>query len=228
VDTDTPSTRSTRSTKTKPFNKFNKERKIDDVIEDFYSTPEEYTNVMISYIEPIKEEVGGIYNDPCNGNGATSKVLDDHGWTGVLNDKYTMEKSVDMLTEFNPTGGLIFTNTPFRNKAKFLEKMVDTGLPFCALFPVASMGLEGFSRQLNRLNTLAVIVLNKRFPFKTKTGKEVGIESCAWYCWNFPEGYFDKSLYFAFSPEEGEEDDEYRPVVRSLDGGELFDGNKDF
>ena len=42
----------------------------------------------------------------------------------------------------------------------------------------SSIGLQGFSRQLNRLNaTLAVIVLNKRFPFTTKTGKLVDIDS---------------------------------------------------
>ena len=132
-----------------------------------------------------------------------------------------------MLTDFKPNGVTI-TNTPFHNKAAFLEVLAKSGAPFCALYPLTSMGFQGFSKQLNRLNTFAVILLNKRFPFTTKTGKQVDIENCAWYCGNFPEGYFDKSLYFAFSPEEGEDDDEFRPVVSSLDGGELFDGNIDF
>ena len=214
VDTDTPLT---RSTKQRPFSKLNKERFNDGEVQDYYGTPEEYSLALLPYLDEIKEQVGARFNEPCDGEGGISNVLEENGWTGLKTDKFSKKKSVDMLKSFKPNG-LTITNTPFHNKAAFLEVLVNSGAPFCALYPLKSMGQQGFSRQLNRLNTLAVIVLNKRFPFTTITGKPVGVEICAWYCGNFPEGYFDKSLYFAFSTEEGEDDDEFRPVIRDIDG----------
>jgi rRNA pseudouridine-1189 N-methylase Emg1 (Nep1/Mra1 family) len=65
------------------------------------------------------------------------------------------------------------------------------------------MSAVNVSKQLERLNTLTVIVLNKRFMFKTMT-ENVDVEGCGWLCGNFPEGNFNKSIYFAFPSTEVE------------------------
>ena len=70
------------------------------------------------------------------------------------------------------------------------------------MFPLGSLGKKGVSKQLERCDNLTIIVLNKKYDFVTQSGKSFDVDECAWYCGNFPEGFFEKSLYFAFTEED--------------------------
>ena len=186
----------------------NKKGQVRRMNGDFYRTPKEYTRKGLEKIGLIREYIGDLVYEPFNGHGDISDVLEQEGNFRVMrSDKFTMETSTDFFTDFKPTvPGLIFTNTPWDKKAMYLKRLVDIGYPFCVLFPLASMGKKGFSKELNRCSTLSIIVLNKKYNFLTEMDESVDVDCCAWYCGNFPQGFFDSPLMFAFTDEDGDDE----------------------
>ena len=166
---------------------------------DLYETPRETTLKVIPYLEKLKALLKkNIAYEPCNGHGAISRVLMEHGWDVVCSDLSTMDVSTDFLTQWSAIKGegVIVTNTPFRNKTGFLRKIIDTGLPFAAIFPVDSVCYSAFGQELKRLDRVRMLLLDRTVPFLNK-GKQVQVASCAWFFGNFPEGYFEKDVMFA-------------------------------
>jgi len=100
---------------------------------------------LLPHIQSIKESVGGVVVDPCYEKGVIANVYEEYGWTVIKSDKY-------MLTDaFKPTGGIIITHTPYNDKHLYSKKFIDLSLPFAVLF----------SYNLQCLNTLTLVVLNK-------------------------------------------------------------------
>ena len=166
---------------------------------DLYETPRENTLKVIPYLEKLKALLKkNIAYEPCNGHGAISRVLIEYGWEVVISDISTMEVSTNFLTEWCPSKGegIIVTNTPYSNKAAFLRKLIDTGLPFAAISPVDSVCYSAFGQELKRLDRVRMLLLDRTVPFLNK-GKQVQVASCAWFFGNFPEGYFEKDVMFA-------------------------------
>ena len=209
-------------------------------VQDLYITPVQYVVVLLALLETIRHhpDVRNTVNDPTWGTGAIGSVFENAGWQVCGTDKYTMHKSIDMLTdEWSPLYGLNVTNTPFGNKDIFLQKLINTGLPTCALFPLESLGGIRFSEQLQRLPSFQLIILNKKYDFVKSDGSSVHIPYVAWFCFNFPEGYFPQQIMYAFpprkaserierSPSEVEEEKlsdtgSFQPVVRDIDGSPI-------
>jgi len=166
---------------------------------DLYETPRGHTLALVTRLEKMKAFLTSkIAYEPCNGHGAISRVLMEYGWEVVMSDITTMEVSTDFLTEWSPTKGegIIITNTPYSNKAAFLRKLIDTGLPFAALYPVDSIGYLSFAQELKSLDCVRMLIINRSNRFINK-GKSVSLGTVAWFFGNFPEGYFENDVMFA-------------------------------
>jgi len=169
--------------------------------------PKEYTSKLIPYIYMYKDVIGNIAHIPFGEEGDIADVLEEEG-------NFTVMKSDKVLADFSPSDpGIIVTRGIWTKQVTCLKRLIDIGYPFCVLYPLASLGKKGFSKQLKRCDTLTLIVLNKKYDFLTKAGESVDVDECAWYCGNFVKGFFEKSLYFAFTDEDDDNGDDDDDIV---------------
>ena len=167
---------------------------------DLFETPRGLVLAVVTHLEKMKALLKNkTAYEPCNGHGAISRVLMEHGWDVVCSDLSTMEVSTDFLTQWSAIKGegIIVTNTPFRNKTGFMRKLIDTGLPFAAIFPVDSVCYSNFGLELKRLDRVRMLLLDRKKCCFINKGKSVEVGSCAWFFGNFPEGYFEQDVMFA-------------------------------
>ena len=155
--------------------------------------PKEYTRQLIPYIFMMKDIMGNIMHIVFEEDCDIADVLEEEG-------NFTITKSDKALADFSSSvPGIIVTHGIWTRQVMCLKKLIDIKYPFCVMFPLGSLGKKGVSKQLKRCDNLTIIVLNNKYDFVTKSGESFDVDE---FCGNFPEGYFEKSLYFAFTDED--------------------------
>ena len=102
---------------------------------------------------------------------------------GVIGTDIRQGPENDFLTHFiNPKAyDAIVTNPPYSIKDQWIARCYELGKPFALLLPYTA--LEGIRRQaLYRKHGIDLLVLPKRVPFTTPSGKKGGAWfPCAWF-----------------------------------------------
>ena len=131
--------------------------------QDFYSTPR-------MAIECLLKEYSFTQNvlEPACGDGAISKVLEEHGYHVTSMDLYDRgygTTGIDFLTYDTPFHGDIITNPPYKLAQQFIEhglEIIDDECCICVLLPLRF--LESRKRQslFDKMCLSSVLVFRKR------------------------------------------------------------------
>lgn len=159
--------------------------------DDFYPTPPEGTKALLR----VESFIGPIWEPAC-GDGAISKVLEEHGYSVVstdLVDRGYGDSGVDFLMEYRPMAPNIVTNPPFKMVAPFIRKSLalTTGKVAMLLRLACLEGSE--RREIFDTTPLArVHVFSKRLTMyrEGKPTGEGGMLAFAWFVWE--HGYTGK------------------------------------
>ena len=98
---------------------------------DFYPTPPECTQALITFLEGEKIRLGRVW-ECAAGDGHIVRVLEQNGYDVVASDIIT---GTDFLTAGLPDGGVdfILTNPPFLLAEAFIRKAISFHIPFAFL-----------------------------------------------------------------------------------------------
>jgi len=155
--------------------------------DDFYSTPRSTIEQLLA-VEPFD---GSIWEPAC-GDGAISRVLQEHGAHVVSSDLVDRGygiTGVDFLMERKPLADNVLTNPPFRLGTEFATHAL--GLVAGKVAMLLKVGfLEGPTRECLHQSLARVWVIRRRVTF-LKDGKDFsrsngkgGIHSYAWFVWD--------------------------------------------
>lgn len=161
--------------------------------DDFYPTPPEGTKALLRV-----ESFTGLIWEPACGDGAISKVLEEHGYSVVstdLVDRGYGDSGVDFLMEYRPMAPNIVTNPPFKMVAPFIRKSLalTTGKVAMLLRVACLAGAE--RGEIFASTPLArVHVFSKRINMKRggwdKGSSESSMIDFSWFVWE--HGYTGK------------------------------------
>ena len=146
--------------------------------DDFVKTPKEVTQALLKY-----EKFEGTVLEPCCGDGAISKVLEDKGYKVVSKDKndYGYGEVCDLFSNIDSYDNII-TNPPFTQQQLVKKHLLPlANKKLCLLWYVKNLGNEIETKTSKNLKT--VYVFNRRIEWvETKLGWLFG-----WYVWE--KGY---------------------------------------
>lgn len=78
----------------------------------------------------------------------------------------------------------IITNPPFKNKAKFVERIMSFNKPFMILLPWNCLGDNGIVNLFLKQNKeIQLLIPNKRMEFGNQPNKGISFK-CIYVCWN--------------------------------------------
>jgi hypothetical protein len=146
-------------------------------MQDLFET---HRDSVLPIIPIIKKFVGdsGVILEPCYGNGAITNVLEEHGFTVINFDKFTMEVSTDFLADPVAECDLIVTNPPFSKKRQFIERCFELRIPFLMLLPIDTMFRAGIMPFFSK--GIQVFILPKRSKF-LNNGEWKNYGECVWF-----------------------------------------------
>lgn len=161
-------------------------RKVNDGV-DFYQTP---TWAIEKLLEVVTFE--GNILEPCSGNGAISKVLEEHGYNVVSQDIRDDESvygvgGQDFFTYEGEMVDNIVTNPPYFCAKEFIEKALEVSNGKVAMLLKLSF-LEGAKRyqffQDTPLKTVHVFCKRvTMYPANSEKPKNSGTIAYAWFVW---------------------------------------------
>ena len=167
-------------------------RKVNDGV-DFYQTPRWAIEKFLEV-----ETFNGEILEPCSGNGAISKVLEEYGYNVLSqdirdDDDVYGDKGVDFF-EYNGEVDNIVTNPPYFCAKEFVEKSLEVSKSKVAMLLKLSF-LEGAKRyEFFRSTPLKTVhVFCKRvtmYPANEEKPKNSGTIAYAWFIWE--KGYNGK------------------------------------
>ena len=167
-------------------------RKVNDGV-DFYQTPRWAIEKLLEI-----EKFNGEILEPCSGNGAISKVLEEHGYIvksqDIRDDEDVYGKGNCDFFEYSGTVDNIVTNPPYFCAKEFVEKSLEVSNSKVAMLLKLSF-LEGAKRYEFFRNTplKTVHVFCKRvtmYPANEEKPKNSGTIAYAWFIWE--KGYNGK------------------------------------
>ena len=154
-----------------------------------YETPEHITEIGVDILKQLFPDAKTIV-ECCAGNGNMVNVLKKQGYEVKFLDKFTNTTMVpdwnvykdDIPFEFD----VIFTNPPFKDKAKFLDVMrnyYEQGKGFCILIPFDSDIQKNFDAVLHKFPSGAVqkIKMTEEDVYFLKNGDKVSPVKVCWY-----------------------------------------------
>ena len=101
--------------------------------QDLFETPE---NALMLLEPTLNDMQGKVIYEPCCGNGAIVRFLEQRSFTVISRDLYATEEKHDYLLSEDPEYDVLITNPPFCLKHKFFEKAMHSGKPFIMLLPL--------------------------------------------------------------------------------------------
>ncbi len=157
--------------------------------DDFYATPRSAIEQLLS----METFHGGVWEPAC-GDGAISRVLQEHGhdvYNTDLIERGYGHGGVDFLFEYKCPRKNIVTNPPFKLGTEFARhalNIVPAGGKVAMLLKIGF--LEGPTREDIHCHLTRVWVIRRRVTF-LKAGKEFsrsegkgGIHTYAWFIWD--------------------------------------------
>jgi hypothetical protein len=169
-----------------------RKKKESETNKDLYCTPEWSTKALLK-----RELFFGSISEPCSGNGAISKVLEDfYPGKKIISSDISESKLVygkkgkDIFDYEGIIANNVITNPPYgRDITKFVEKLLTLADRKVALL-LRSTFLEGGKRNEFFKNTplKKVYVFSNRvqmYPFGYKKPKNKGVVSYAWFVWDY-------------------------------------------
>lgn len=101
----------------------------------------------------------------------------------------------------------IITNPPYSLRYEFIKRCYELGKPWAMLMPFTT--LEGRRQELFKKYGIELLVLNKRVPFETPSGRGSGPWfPVAWFCWKIlPRQimFEDHSIFYLLMENEQKE-----------------------
>lgn len=159
---------------------------------DFYSTPEIAVTLLL---DELGNDLSDNILEPACGDGAISKVLEEHGYNVLSMDLFERGygiSGVDFLKHDEPFAGDIVTNPPFRLAQEFIEhglQIINDGNKVCVLLRLVF--LEGQRRRslFDRKMLKTVYVFSKRISCYL-SGEYKNYASAVAFAWFvFEKGY---------------------------------------
>lgn len=155
--------------------------------DDFYATPRSTVEQLLQV-----EGFNGPIWEPACGDGAISRVLQDHGYQVIstdLVDRGWGDSGIDFLMERALMAGNVVTNPPFRLGTDFARHALALGASKVAMLLKIGF-LEGPTKQDLHDRLSRVWVIRRRVTF-LKDGKDFsrsngkgGIHTYAWFVWD--------------------------------------------
>jgi hypothetical protein len=163
--------------------------------DDFYATPPSSTEAFLRV-----ERFDGPIWEPACGDGAISKVLENHGYKVVSTDLVKRgygETGIDFLMEYQPRAANVVTNPPFKLASQFVRQALQltTG-------KVAMLLKVGFLEGVNRSDLFDSAPLARVWVYRgrqsflkngidaTNMNGKGGMIAYAWFVWE--HGYTGK------------------------------------
>lgn len=158
---------------------------------DFYATPKEAITQLLN-----KEQFGNIVLEPCCGNGAISKVLEEYKYNVISQDLYDWKygtSNKDFLIEPIQEVDAVITNPPFKLSTEFVYKSLECTKSKKGKVAILNriQWLEGQKRRKLFTETCLskVLIFSKRIPrfhrydFAGKPG--TSLICFAWFIWDW-------------------------------------------
>lgn len=144
---------------------------------DLFQTDPSAVWPLLPYLKP-----DWLIWEPAAGEKRIKNCLELEGFDVVASDIITGEDFFEFIPPLNMHDAIV-TNPPYSVKDRWIERCYDLGKPFALLLPFTA--LEGIKRQkLYRQHGIDLLVLPKRVPFKTPSGRVGGAWfPCAWFTW---------------------------------------------
>eukprot|EP01035_Chromulina_nebulosa_P032700 gene32700-43704_t len=155
--------------------------------EQLYETPIAVTEKMLD----LAIEYGLLPNNTCfweaaKGRGKMVEPIEARKYKCIATDLYHGTPSVDFLTAPVPDGvTAILTNFPFKNKAKFFERLAELGLPFILLGSLESVVNTGCNNAMRAMGGVNAHILNP-MPTFLHDGEVVTPEKTVVFVGNMP------------------------------------------
>ena len=143
--------------------------------EDFFETPRIAVEALLPFVPSTVKTIW----EPTVGLEAISSVLDEHGFSTVVSDKYPKFEgcpSHDFLTDpFLDCEGIVL-NPPFSFKTEFLQRLIESGKWFAMLVPLSIIETKKRSTMFAD-NRLSIINLSNRICYTGRYSKKVYFHS---------------------------------------------------
>ncbi|MDR3560516.1 MAG: SAM-dependent DNA methyltransferase [Negativicutes bacterium] len=140
---------------------------------DFYRTPAEVTVALLNYLNLPSYTV--IWEPAC-GEGHMSEAIKEFGYPVISSELYDRGYGLagkDFLSVPTPsTAKWIITNPPFGRSVEFIDRCLDSGLPFALLFKSQYWHAEKRQKLFYKRRPSSILALNWRpdFLFGEKGG----------------------------------------------------------
>ena len=148
---------------------------------DFYRTPCEAVIALLRQYPNLPESIW----EPCCGDGAISKVLEDYGKKVISSDLFDRgygTPGIDLLKVRERQSDTLITNPPFNIADQIIEKSMDIGVNFIALLLKQTYWNTQKRTPLFLKHRPAVIhTLNWRLDF---LGLKSPAMDCMWCVWD--------------------------------------------
>ena len=149
---------------------------------DFYATPPECTIALLDEFGWLFE--GSRIWEPACGDGAISKVLEEHRLDVIstdLHDRGFGMEGMNFLTSDCHCGSII-TNPPFNLAEQFIERAAEKEVPFAMLLKATYWHAAKRNDLFNRTRPLAVMAMSWRPAMSPERGKS-GTMDFIWTVW---------------------------------------------
>lgn len=129
---------------------------------DLYETPQIATEKLIDVLFDSGFNIDGkTVLEPCHGKGAISNVLENLGASVIKRDLYFLDKNGNETDGIDPVGhnfleeeipecDMLITNPPYSTKHEFLEKILNSKIPFAMLLPFQQFATLKFLKQKDK------------------------------------------------------------------------------
>ncbi len=154
-------------------------------IKDFYQTPRQCTQALVTWLEKMKFPRDLTVLDPCRGEGAITRVLETY---------FDKVDSIDLFDETNPTDflkttkkyDLIVSNPPYSSKYLFVNHARELADKVLAIFPMQIVNYNMFHRDYMAIDEFVgkIKLVPKIFMHEGADIKYGGASSYAWFFWN--------------------------------------------
>ena len=150
---------------------------------DYYATPRDCTVALLRRFSWLFE--GQSIWEPACGDGAISKVLEEHSFDVAstdLHDRGFGKPGIDFLKS-NKSPFPIITNPPFKLAEQFIEHSASFGVPFAMLLKSTYWHAAKRFDLFNRTKPLAVLAMAWRPAMSPERGRAATMDFC-WTVWD--------------------------------------------
>lgn len=176
---------------------------------DFYPTPSEVTEALMSFLTDYHIYPLGYVWEPACGDGAMSEVIRKRGYTVKSSDIRETgygEGGIDYLTAPKTGCDSIITNPPFKESERFIRKALEIDRPYITAFLLKSQYWHAQRRTMlfKQHPPAWVLPLNWRPDFMNGERGGAPTMECLWTVWI--TGEYDTRYFILERPKK--DDDE--------------------